>query len=113
MLAGKLRERLAFDSRAVTNDGAGNHRADWVEQFSLWARRRFDGGQEAVQAAKLTGIVGATITVRDSVKARMIGTDWRCRDPRTGDVFNIRAILPSEWPEFINLKVDKGAASDG
>lgn len=113
MLAGKLQQRIAFDSRAVTDDGAGNHRADWVNQFSLWARRRYDSGREAVEAAKLSGIVGVTLVVRNFPNSRRIGTDWRCRDPRTGEVFNIRAILPSETPDYIVLKCDKGAASDG
>lgn len=108
--AGKLRERFAFSSPVSASDGYGGVTDGFQDQFTLWARRRFLRGSEAVQAARLEGRQPAILTVRRSSQSEQIGTDWRATDTRTGAVFNIRSFEPSEDHASIDMLVEAGVA---
>lgn len=108
--AGDLRERFAFDKRILSSDGAGNQQGVWEEQFILSVQRGFLRGGESVQAARLEGRAPALLTIWSSGLSRSITTDWRCRDTRSDDVFNIRAVTPRQTNDFIDLLVEKGVA---
>lgn len=109
--AGDLRERFAFDSRSTVSDGAGNRVGDWNEQFVVAAQRGFLRGGESVMASRLQGRSPAVLTIWSSNDARRITTDWRCRDTRTGEEFNIRAVTPRQTNDFLDLLVEAGVAS--
>lgn len=110
MKAGELRQRFSFASRQVTNDGMGNEQGEWVPQFEAAGKRTVLRGGEQVMADRLGGREPAIITIRHSIQARQVTTDWRCTDFRTGEIFNIRQVMPSEKRDFIELLVDKGVA---
>lgn len=110
MDAGQLNERFAFDRRGTSADGYGNTESTWIEQFRCAVRRQMLRGGENVMAARLEGRDPAIITVRRSVLTRQITADWRCRDTRSDDVFNIRSITPRESRDYIDLLVERGAA---
>lgn len=109
--AGDLRERFAFDTRSSVSDGAGNRRGQWNEQFVVPAQRGYLRGGESVVAARLEGRSPALLTIWSSVESRRITTDWRCRDVRSGEEFNIRAVTPRQTLDFIDLLVEKGVAT--
>src|SRR5688572_5318326 len=73
MSAGELRERIAFDRRALISDGYGNEQGDWEEQFIRWGRLRPRLGGEQVMAARLQGVQPYTIKVWFDNKTRQIG----------------------------------------
>lgn len=89
--AGSLRSLLAFEERIMESDGAGNEQGPFVERFRVPAEVRNGRGSETVLANRLEGIQPVTITVRQSSQTRMIRSDWRARDVRTGEVYALRS----------------------
>jgi head-tail adaptor len=105
---GILKERIEFSKRIVTDDGHGNERSDFTPQFVIWARRKFLVGGEAVQSARLTGTTPVLLQVRATSWTRQITSDWRARDERTNEKFNIRSVTPSEDKTHIDFLCDMG-----
>lgn len=110
MKAGELRQRFQFAFRQAAKDGIGNEQDTWIEQFEVWGKRTVLRGGENVMAARLEGTAPAVITIRSSIQARQITTDWRCTDFRTREVYNIRQVTLSEKRDYIDLLVEKGVA---
>lgn len=107
---GLLKERIAFDKREVKIDGYGNERGEFVPQFVVWGRKRMLVGGETVLANRLAGRAPAIVTVRSATWTRQVTTDWRCRDNRSGEIFAIRAVTPSEDRAHIDFLVEGGGA---
>lgn len=112
MSAGELRERVAFDRRAVVDDGYGNTvSGDWQEQFVVWARIQPLKGGEGVQAARLAGSQPVVIRIRLSSHARQISTEWRARDARVGTLFNITSMANmDEKGAYLDVLATSGVA---
>lgn len=108
--AGDLKHRVAFDKRGVSSDGAGGNTAAFAEQFVVWAGYTHLRGGESVIAARLEGRHVQVVRVRASSTTRQVTTDWRIRDRRTQDVFNIRDITPTEDRAFIDFLCESGVA---
>jgi head-tail adaptor len=111
MPAGELRERLAFEQQAAQSDGVGGETAAWATVFTCAARVRPKLGGEDVTGARLAGRQPMMITVRHSSQTRQVTTDWRARDVRTGDVYNIRSAAPDERKHWVEMLAEKGAAT--
>lgn len=111
MQAGKLCERFAFSKRNEVDDGLGNKQGEWVEATPVAAERIWLRGGETVMADRLSGRTPAIVKVRSSIAARQITTDWRCRDTRSGEMFNVRQVMPSVKRDEIEFLVEKGVAS--
>lgn len=112
MRAGELRERFEFQERPSQSDGYGNEQGPWQARYECAARRQMLRGGETVMASRLEGRQPAVLTIRANSMARRITTDWRARDIRTEEIWNIRSISPSEKRDFIELLVEKGAATN-
>lgn len=110
MKAGQLKERFAFDKRNDVTDGYGNMQAEWIEHHRCSARRQMLRGGENVIAARMQGTQPAVITIRSCVKAKEITTDWRARDVRTGETFNVRTVSPSEDRSYIDILCESGVS---
>lgn len=113
MKAGELRERLAFEKRvmlAEPGNGSGTKRGDWQQQFIVWAKVIFLRGGESVLASRLSGVQPTVITVRASSQSRLIKSDWRARDTRTGAIYNLKAPNPSANNESIDFIAETGGA---
>lgn len=110
--AGQYRERVAFEYRAYFSDGYGNEQApDWTEAFRCAARIKPARGAESIQAARLAGKQPVLITVRVSTNTKMITTDWRARDTRSGLVYNIRSkVNPDERKVDFDMECEAGVA---
>jgi head-tail adaptor len=123
MDAGKLNERIAFDSRGPVAADApddGNTQGDFVERFVLWTRRTYRGGSEAVIASRLEGRQPVFLMVRASSFSRQITTDWQARDTRsgkfiggrwTGVTYEIKAINLTEDRAWYLITAETGTAS--
>lgn len=114
--AGELRHRIAFDKREDVNpdapDDLGNTQSVFVEQFVVSAKVQAKFGGEAVTAARLTGQQPVTIVVRRSSNTVLIGTDWRARDVRGGEVYAIRSIVdPDDKRQFLEILTQTGVAA--
>jgi head-tail adaptor len=110
MQAGQLSERFSFEKRVDAADGFGNFEGAWERQFVVAARRKMLVGGETVMAARLSGRQPAVLTIRSSIQARTITTDWRAVDTRSGDVWNIRSVTPMEDRSGIDLLCERGVA---
>ena len=111
--AGDLRHRIAFDKRVEVDDGYGNTRGDFAEQFVVWAQVQARFAGEAVQAARLSGQQTVTITVRQSSRTEEVTPDWRARDARSGQVYAIRSgpVDPTDDGAFYEFLCQTGVAA--
>lgn len=100
----RLTEPLAFHARAISDDGAGNRRGDWVLQFTLFAEMKSRPGSEAFAAARFEGRVPYHVRVRWSPQSLLIRTDWMARDQR-GIEYDVQAPQPDligrQWVDMI------------
>lgn len=90
MAAGDLRERVTFSRLVYTEDEYGGQTGAWQDQFTAAASITWSRGGEAVIAGRLQGKQPAILRIRTNTSARAITPDWRVRDARTGEAFNIR-----------------------
>lgn len=111
MNAGNLDRRVAFDALVRGQDGYGGEKLSFTAAaaaLTAWAHFRYLRGGETVQAARLRGRQPVVVTIRSSSAARGITTEHRMRDLRTGEVYNIRAIVPTDDRKFLELTVESG-----
>ncbi|NTS30671.1 head-tail adaptor protein [Phyllobacterium sp. BT25] len=108
--SGDLFYKVAFDQRQDADDGFGNTVSTWVEKFQCRAGYRHLRGGEAVIAARLEGKHIQVVTVRASTATKGVTTDYRIRDLRSGETFNIRDITPNLDRQFIDFLVESGVA---
>lgn len=88
---GELRYRFTFQKDEATADWTGHPGdPDWQDQFTVWGNITFMRGGESVMAARLTARQPAILTVRNSSDTRQIEANWRVKDARTGEIYNIR-----------------------
>lgn len=113
MSSGELRDKVAFEMRASVDDGAGNEQSgDWVIQCEVAARVTPRLGGETVMAARLAGRKPVTIKVRVSSSTERITTDWRGRNVRTGEIYNLRSIANlDERRRYLDILADAGVAT--
>lgn len=112
MAAVSLRHRIAFEKREDVDDGYGNTKSDFVEQFVVWTGVQARFGGETVTAARLSGQQPLTLTVRQSSQTEQITTEWRARDVYSGEIYNIRSIAdPTDSGAYFDLLCQAGVAS--
>lgn len=110
---GELRELVAFERRAVVDDGYGNDvSGGFAEVFRCAARIKPARGGESIQAARLAGRQPVVITVRSSSIARAVMVEWRARDVRKDVIYNIRSIVnPDEKNAYLDMECEAGVAT--
>lgn len=109
--AGDLRHRIAFEKRDAGDDGMGNVREGWTEQFRCAASRIPMKGGEEVMAARLESRQPFIVRVRQSTNTLRIRASWRARDARAGTIYNIRTISdPDGRGTWLDLLVEQGVA---
>jgi len=108
--AGDLFEAVAFDSPTSAADDYGGVEAGWTEEFTTRAHFRYLRGGETVQAARLEGRQPLVATIRRSTASEAVTPDWRMRDTRRGEVYNIRTVVPTDDRRFLELTCEKGVA---
>mgnify|MGYP003574951648 CR=1 FL=1 len=108
--AGQLFYKVAFDAREPIEDEYGNVVEGWQEKFVCRAGFTHLRGGESVIASRLEGKHIQIITVRVSTLSKAVTTDYRARDVRTGETFNIRDITPNLDRQFIDFLVESGVA---
>ncbi len=109
--AGDLFYRFAFDKRVDQQDGYGNTKGAWQEQFQRRAGVTHIRGGEAVMADRLQGQYTQIVFVRACSQSKLITPDWRARDVRTGVVFNIREVTATTDRLWIDLLIQSGVAA--
>lgn len=110
-VGGDLKERIAFDQRTLTNDGAGNWQSAFAERFQRRAAFIYAGGGEAVVAERLQGRSIMKLRVRKDAQTRLVEPDWQVRDARRGTVYAIREVDAVTDPLWVYLVVSSGVAS--
>ncbi|AXQ93202.1 head-tail adaptor protein [Cereibacter azotoformans] len=108
--AARLLDEVAFDAPIEIADGSGGTTADWGERLICRGSIRYLRGGETIQAARLAGRQPVVVSIRDSVEARAVGTDWRMRDVGRGVVYNIRSIVPSDDRRWLEITAESGVA---
>ena len=109
MKAGTLRERVTFEKRnEPVDDGYGNVLEAWGDSFTVAARIMPLKSGEEVIASRLAGRQPVLITVRRSIATLGLTTECRATDARTGTVYNIRTVTPTEDKVAIDLLCEAG-----
>lgn len=111
MKAEDLYELVAFDSPAETVDDFGGVATSFGEAYRCRAKFLYLRGGETVQASRLEGRQPVVVTIRTSPLARTITPDWRMRDVRRGETYNIRSIVSSDDRAWLELTCEKGVAA--
>lgn len=88
--AGSLNGRVTFSRFVSVEDEYGGHAGVWQDQFTAAASITWSRGGETVLAGRLQGKQPAILRIRTSAAARGITPDWRVRDARSGEAYNIR-----------------------
>lgn len=108
--AGSLYGKFTFSTITEVPDGHGGF--DEVKtDFTVRADILYLRGGETVQAARLTGKQPVVLAVRRSSKTKAITTDYGMRDARTGTEYQIRAIVPTEDRQFMEITAESGVAT--
>lgn len=108
---GALDQRVGFSKPGAVDDGLGGTRSEFVEQFNCAAGYMHLRGGEAVLAARLEGQHTQVVRVRSYAMTRQVTSDWRIEDKRSGAVFNIRDITPTNDRAYLDFLVQSGVAS--
>lgn len=108
--AGDLVERVTFDRKGTASDGAGGTTTAWTEQFTCRAGYTHLRGGETVIAARLEGTHVQVIRVRRSTETDAVTTDWRIRDTRSGEIFNVRDVTPTRDRQWLDFLCERGVA---
>lgn len=109
--AGDLIERVGFERPVSGADGAGGVQDGFQEWYSCRAQYIHLRGGESVMAGRLEGRHPLVMRIRASSTAREITTEWQVRDKRSGKVFNIRDITPSDDRLWLDVLVEGGVAA--
>lgn len=102
---------IAFESLGSGSDNAGGSYSNWVEQFQCRAGYRHLKGGESVIAARLEGKHVQIVNVGYFQNSRSVTTDWRIKDLRTNETYNVRDISISEDRSEIDFLCESGVAS--
>jgi head-tail adaptor len=112
--AGRLREKLHFQSRQLVDDGFGNQQAgDWVVVFTAAAELKPLKGSEPVVASRLSGVQPFVIQIRSCSDARSVTTAWRAVDARNPSrIFNITSVANfDEKNAYLDMMAVQGVAT--
>jgi head-tail adaptor len=102
--AGQLDQLVAFDKRAMVDDGYGNIVAgDWEEQFRHPAEFFHAHASETVMAARLESHAVVIMRVRTCADTKQIAVDWQARDVRRGIAYNIRDVQQDKSRAIFDL----------
>ena len=108
--AADLYGRMTFERPRAVPNGLGGQVVDFVPVFEAHVKMRYLRGSETVIAARLAGKQPVVATVRRSRSAAAVTPEWRMRDLRSGLVYNIRAVVPSDDRRWIEITAESGVA---
>lgn len=108
MGAGKLRDRVRFDSR--TPDANGDPLGPFTPGFTVWANIEYLRGSEVALAQRLEKRQPVSVTVRDSTQARTINPAMQMVNTRTGEIYNVTSAVPAKDAGFKNILAVSGGA---
>lgn len=106
MIAARLDERVAFDAPSGAKDAFGGTSETFTPGDPVAAQIIYQNGDEAVQAARLAGRQVFKVKVRSSAATRAVTTDYRMRDVRRGDVYNILDVDKITDRAFVWLQIE-------
>ncbi len=114
MSAGKRRQLLLMQRRALVDDGYGNEQAgDFATVFETTAELIPMKGSEPVIAARLTGTQPYIVRIPSCEEARDVGTAWRIVDKRDlRRIFNITSVADMDQKNrTIDIVATQGEAA--
>lgn len=106
----KLFDAVAFDAPTASADGQGGQENGWTEAHVCRADIMYLRGGETVIAGRLAGQQPVVVTIRRCAAALAVTPDYRMRDTRRGDDYNIRSIVPAKNRLYLELTCEKGVA---
>lgn len=109
--AGALVDRVGFQKLGQASDEAGGTISAFAEIFVCRAKIFHMRGGESVIAGRLEGRHTIIIRVRASADARTVTADWRVVDKRSGQVYAVRDVTPSDDRAYIDFLAESGVAT--
>lgn len=106
-----MNHRFAVEKPVAQANGQGGTVQGWAVQHQCWAAVMYLRGGEVVQAARLAGRQPAVITIRQCQAVSGISPEWRLRDLRSGGIWNIRAVVPTDDRAGYEMTCESGVAT--
>lgn len=103
MRAGKLRDSITIQHKIDTPDAFGQPVSAWSDLATVWANVLFNNGKEAISSQSEVAMKAASMRIR-----------WRTdiitgmRVIFNGETYNIKAVLPAQNREYLDLVADTG-----
>jgi SPP1 family predicted phage head-tail adaptor len=91
MRAGRLFQRITFQTRSATQDSYGNELDSWTDLVTVWGACEPISGREFFSALQVNSEITARITVRYSPEVAAVTTKHRAMCE--GKAFDIHAII--------------------
>ena len=98
IFAGRLNRRVILQSRQSGQDAIGQALTAWIDGATVWANIRHGSGAEAIKASADVSTTRASIRIR-----RRAGINAGMRVNASGVIYEIKAVLPDENGEYIDL----------
>ena len=110
MVAGQLRDRVAFQKKVSVSDGGGGSTTSWQTQFTVWGGFRPERGRERLEAGRLESAVAGVLKVRSSVQARTVDASWRVLIDSVA--YQVRSITnPDRRDRFLEMTIERGVGT--
>jgi SPP1 family predicted phage head-tail adaptor len=107
--AGRMRDRVSFQSEERTSDGGGGFTINWVTVVTVWGQLVLETGREKLQADRLESAVAGTLTVRSSTETLAITAGMRA--VIDGVSYQIRSISNRDRrDDYLEMVVEQGVA---
>lgn len=110
MTAGVMLERIALDRPVQAPDAHGGVETGWQQVAEAKAAVRHLRAGETVLAGRLAGTLTIVVTIYATELTRQATPAWRMRDLRSGEIYNIRSIIPTDDRRNLEITVQSGVA---
>ena len=81
----------------------------WEDRFDDSLSATYKRGGEDIIGGRLVGRNVVFLRARSGLSSARVTSSWRIKEKRTGNVFNIRSIIPSECGGWITFTCETGA----
>lgn len=109
-MIGKLDQRITFQRKTLTSDGAGGTTAAWADladNATVWANVKAKAGREGMVNDRMTATFVSVFTIRN--RSDLLPQD---RIVWGGVYYNIRAFMSEgARPQYLAIEAERGVAS--
>jgi head-tail adaptor len=108
MKIGLMRRTLHFERPTSTRDDYGSPQKTWADVATVSASVDAISGREYFASDRDLATLLWRIVIRE-IPGEQVEPDWRATDIDSGEVFDVRAVLPSHDRDQLTLAASSGS----